>query len=338
MSWDTLSWTPADASNPDGSGAILDLVPMFKSALDEAVSALLMGAVTVSAVDVASVAAADLPAGLGAISTFELLGTARRVIWVGAAPDASPTLAGVPVDVTALGRCLVDGVDSALVAIVGEGLGLGAADSGATADGDLILFRLTLTDGDGGATQLVVAVDAATPVEFSTHIVALQALGGEVAHLTVPHVDPQPSAPIAPIAPIAPSAATVQASAPGFPTGASAATALPALPPNVRPLAFDELGAGRPSGASQSIEMLLGVSLQVTVEIGRTKLPIRDVLALTPGSIVELDKLAGEKVDVLVNGHRIASGEVVVVDDNFGVRVTDVVSRQRRILSADGAA
>ena len=82
----------------------------------------------------------------------------------------------------------------------------------------------------------------------------------------------------------------------------------------------------------------MGVSLQVTVEIGRTRLPIRDVLALTPGSIVELDKLAGEKVDVLVNGHQIASGEVVVVDENFGVRITDVVSRQRRVMSSAWSA
>jgi flagellar motor switch protein FliN/FliY len=73
------------------------------------------------------------------------------------------------------------------------------------------------------------------------------------------------------------------------------------------------------------------VTLQVAVEIGRTTLPIRDVLALTPGSIIELDKLAGEKVDILINGRPIAQGEVVVVDENFGVRITDVVSRQQRL-------
>ena len=337
MSWDTLSWTPADPSNPDGSGAILDLVPMFKSAVDEAVSALLMGAVTVDSVDVATVAATGLPAGLGAISTYELLGTARRTIWAGMAPDASPVLADSAVDGPALGRCLIEAIDGALVAIVGEGLGLGDVDPGATADGELILFRLTLTDGRGGSTQTVIGLDSATPVEFSTHVVALQALGGEVAHAAAATPAPRPvRAPAAPAAPAEAAPATVPVQ--GVPNGASAATALPGLPPNVRPLDFDQLGAGSPSGASQSIEMLLGVSLQVTVEIGRTKLPIREVLALTPGSIVELDKLAGEKVDVLVNGHRIASGEVVVVDDNFGVRVTDVVSRHRRILSADGAA
>src|SRR5207245_2356683 len=98
----------------------------------------------------------------------------------------------------------------------------------------------------------------------------------------------------------------------------------PAPPPartaaaNVRPVQLEELPSAPQGGGitSQNIELLMGVSLQVTVEIGRTRLPIRDVLALTPGSIVELDKLAGEKVDVLVNGHQIASGEVVVVDEN----------------------
>ena len=85
------------------------------------------------------------------------------------------------------------------------------------------------------------------------------------------------------------------------------------------------------SGPGYNIDLLLGVTLQVAVEIGRTTLPIRDVLALTPGSIIELDKLAGEKVDILINGRPIAQGEVVVVDENFGVRITDVVARQQRL-------
>jgi flagellar motor switch protein FliN/FliY len=110
--------------------------------------------------------------------------------------------------------------------------------------------------------------------------------------------------------------------------------------PAIRPAAFPDLGGfGAPPPSAEparSIDLLLGVQLQVSVEIGRARLPIREVLALAPGSIVELDKLAGEKADILVNGHPVAQGEVVVVDENFGVRITDVVSRQRRILSADG--
>ena len=109
-------------------------------------------------------------------------------------------------------------------------------------------------------------------------------------------------------------------------------------PSNVRPLTFDELSAGASTGPGGSMELLYGVNLEVTVEIGRTHLPIREVLALTPGSIVELDKLAGEKVDVLVNGHLIACGEVVVVDENFGVRITDVSARARRLAMGEGAA
>ena len=102
-------------------------------------------------------------------------------------------------------------------------------------------------------------------------------------------------------------------------------------PANVRPAQLPELTAAPTGQPGYNIDLLLGVNLQVAVEIGRTTLPIRDVLALTPGSIVELDKLAGEKVDVLINGRPIAQGEVVVVDENFGVRITDVVSRQQRL-------
>jgi flagellar motor switch protein FliN/FliY len=111
----------------------------------------------------------------------------------------------------------------------------------------------------------------------------------------------------------------------------------PAAPqPNVRNAQFHELTPAPSNQPGYNIDLLLGVNLQVAVEIGRTTLAIRDVLALTPGSIVELDKLAGEKVDVLINGRAIAQGEVVVVDENFGVRITDVVSRQHRLTPAGG--
>jgi len=73
------------------------------------------------------------------------------------------------------------------------------------------------------------------------------------------------------------------------------------------------------------------VPLQVTVELGRARRLVRDILSLGVGSIVELDKLAGEPVDVLVNGKLIARGEVVVVDENFGVRITEIVSRAERV-------
>jgi flagellar motor switch protein FliN/FliY len=333
MTWDTLTWTPADAST-DGVAAIADLVPMFGSAVDEAVSALVSGPVTTGSPEIVALGSADLPAGFAPVASFELLGTDRRTVWAALVEGSGTTLAGAAVDSIGLGTCLVEALDSALVAIVGEGLGLKDAAADAAFPADLILFRVSLTDAAGAGVQLALAADAATPVAFSTHIVALQALGSDVAHATIPPTGEGTPAPVAPLAAEVPTAVPT----PVAPTPATAPAGLPGLPSNVHPLAFQELGGANPSGPHQSIELLLGVNLQVTVEIGRTRLPIRDVLALTPGSIVELDKLAGEKVDVLVNGHQIASGEVVVVDDNFGVRVTDVVSRQRRILSADGAA
>jgi flagellar motor switch protein FliN/FliY len=335
MSWETIAWRPADATSVDGAGAILELVPMLQSAFDEAVSAQLMAAVSTTAIDVATAGPGELPDGFGSVATFELLGTARRTVFVAVEPDAGTTLAGTPVEPTALGQSLAEALDGALAALIGEGLNLGAATvDGPPADVSHSLFRLTFTDADGAAAAIVVAVDASVPVEFSTHVVALKALGG-----ASPSPAPVRSAAPAAVGETVP-AGSASASGPAASTSAPdpVAAGLPPLPANVRMAQLDELPPATPTSGGANIEMLLGVNLQVTVEIGRTKLAIREVLSLTPGSIVELDKLAGEKVDVLVNGHRIASGEVVVVDDNFGVRVTDVVSRQHRLLSADGAA
>ncbi|UJL47947.1 flagellar motor switch phosphatase FliY [Virgibacillus sp. NKC19-16] len=82
----------------------------------------------------------------------------------------------------------------------------------------------------------------------------------------------------------------------------------------------------------RNLDMLLDIPLKVTVELGRTKRNIKDILDLAPGSIVELDKLAGEPVDILVNEKLVARGEVVVIDENFGVRVSDVISQTDRLM------
>ncbi|MFC0271304.1 flagellar motor switch phosphatase FliY [Metabacillus herbersteinensis] len=81
----------------------------------------------------------------------------------------------------------------------------------------------------------------------------------------------------------------------------------------------------------QNLDMLLDIPLQVTVELGRTKRSVKEILELSSGSIIELDKLAGEPVDILVNNKIVAKGEVVVIDENFGVRVTDIVSQKERL-------
>ncbi|MBB5323664.1 flagellar motor switch protein FliN/FliY [Anoxybacillus tepidamans] len=82
---------------------------------------------------------------------------------------------------------------------------------------------------------------------------------------------------------------------------------------------------------TRNLNMLLDIPLQVTVELGRTKRSVQDILNLSSGSIIELDKLAGEPVDILVNNKLIAKGEVVVIDENFGVRVTDIISQSDRL-------
>lgn len=82
-----------------------------------------------------------------------------------------------------------------------------------------------------------------------------------------------------------------------------------------------------------NIELLMDVELDVIIELGRTRMRIGDILRLVPGAIIELDKLAGEPVDVLVNNKPIAKGEVVVLDENFGVRITSIINQEQRLRS-----
>lgn len=102
--------------------------------------------------------------------------------------------------------------------------------------------------------------------------------------------------------------------------------------PEIQPAVFSEFESIHLQEAeSRNLNMLLDIPLQVTVELGRTKRSIKEILELSAGSIIELDKLAGEPVDVLVNGKLIAQGEVVVIEENFGVRITDIISQSDRI-------
>ncbi|MED4152048.1 flagellar motor switch phosphatase FliY [Priestia aryabhattai] len=104
------------------------------------------------------------------------------------------------------------------------------------------------------------------------------------------------------------------------------------VPVDVQPASFSEFEhVSSPQGDSRNLDMLLDIPLQVTVELGRTKRTVQEILALSSGSIIELDKLAGEPVDILINSKLIAKGEVVVIDENFGVRVTDIISPRDRI-------
>ncbi len=100
----------------------------------------------------------------------------------------------------------------------------------------------------------------------------------------------------------------------------------------INPASFADLHP-QPNGNREkaSLDMLLDIGLQVTVELGRTKMNIRDVLSVGPGTVVELNRVAGEPVDILINGKPIAKGEVVVIGDMFGVRVTDILPPALRV-------
>jgi len=109
---------------------------------------------------------------------------------------------------------------------------------------------------------------------------------------------------------------------------APAPASAPAAASPVPFASFDAPGAGSVPG---DLNMVLDIPVQLTVELGRTRIPIKNILQLAQGSVVELDTLAGEPMDVLVNGYLIAQGEVVVVNEKFGIRLTDIVTPAERM-------
>ncbi|WP_105534267.1 flagellar motor switch protein FliN [Solimicrobium silvestre] len=112
---------------------------------------------------------------------------------------------------------------------------------------------------------------------------------------------------------------------------ADAAAAL-AKPPEVQATVFQELSPKQNKLETHNdIDFILDIPVQLTVELGRTKIAIKNLLQLAQGSVVELDGMAGEPMDVLVNGCLIAQGEVVVVNDKFGIRLTDIITPAERI-------
>ncbi|MDP1708250.1 MAG: flagellar motor switch protein FliN [Gammaproteobacteria bacterium] len=121
---------------------------------------------------------------------------------------------------------------------------------------------------------------------------------------------------------------------------AAAASVAPSPPPEVKKTnyaraEFQELDADEPlssaGGDEANLEVILDIPVTLSMEIGRTKISIRNLLKLNQGSVVELDRLAGEPMDVLVNNCLVAHGEVVVVNDKFGIRLTDVISAAERV-------
>ncbi len=101
--------------------------------------------------------------------------------------------------------------------------------------------------------------------------------------------------------------------------------------PKVQPVVFEEFNKAAGRAAPSNLDLILGINLEVKVELGRTQMKVKDILELGSGSVIELDKLAGEPVELFVNDHLFAKGEVIVIDENFGIRITDIVNVERRI-------
>ncbi len=212
-----------------------------------------------------------------------------------------------------------------------------------------ISFRLTIGDLiDSTIMQLL-------PVQFAKDMVNLLINGTEepvqVEVAAVETASQQTAAHTAPNAmngniqqPSMPNATTPFQGAPGAVPGYDPNQQMQFAPPapqyygppnrnvNVQPVQFSNLQSAPYNQVDQNnLDLLMDIPLKVTVELGRTHKQIKDILELSQGSIVELDKLAGEPVDILVNNKLIAKGEVVVIDENFGVRVIDIVSQWDRL-------
>lgn len=175
------------------------------------------------------------------------------------------------------------------------------------------------------ATPPAAAVPAPAPQPSQQPAAAYQqppAYPDPAAYQQPPYGYPQPGYPQPPMMP----------PYPGQQQAAAAAYSVPNRNVNVQPVQFTNFN--HPNNLipdDSNLNLLLDIPLRVTVELGRTQKVIKDILDLSQGSIIELDKLAGEPVDILVNNKLIAKGEVVVIDENFGVRVTDIINQWDRI-------
>ncbi len=116
------------------------------------------------------------------------------------------------------------------------------------------------------------------------------------------------------------------------PSGHQTASEVAMPAESVAPASFTNFSPSGPAGnTGNDLNMILDIPVQLTVELGRTRIPIKHILQLAQGSVVELETMAGEPMDVLVNGYLIAQGEVVVVNDKFGIRLTDIVTPSERM-------
>ncbi|GLF90543.1 flagellar motor switch phosphatase FliY [Bacillus safensis] len=182
-----------------------------------------------------------------------------------------------------------------------------------------VSFRLTIGELiDSNIMQLY-------PTTFAKDLIAELTVPAQeeepVQEAQVSTLEPQPAAPQAQSAPAQQAAPPKRQAKPK-----------PAAPVNVAPVEFEAFSEPQyTTNHLGNLDMLMDIPLSITVELGRTQRSVKEVLELSAGSIIELDKLAGEPVDILVNKRIVAKGEVVVIDENFGVRVTDILSQSERL-------
>jgi flagellar motor switch protein FliN len=250
------------------------------------------------------------PAAVGAAggTAVEALVPAAAAL-AGRLPSAEPLTAGVPgspadVEVTAWAAAAVVALATAPGARVG------------------ILVRAELVQALAAAPSGALDVGAALQPALDAAAAVLGGTAGIPSTLT----DVAMAEALAEAAAVVPLVTATEVAAVMFVTPAAIAGG----PGAARTVAPSGAPAGQPMNlGSQGVELLHGVAMEVTVELGRTRLSVRELLALAPGEVLELDRPAGGPADLLVNGRLIARGEVVVVDEDFALRVTEIVAQPR---------
>jgi flagellar motor switch protein FliN/FliY len=190
------------------------------------------------------------------------------------------------------------------------------------------MFTVTPLVGAEGSAALLVS-DESLEATAAAAVAASAEPPAEQAPTPAPAPAPAPAAPVPPVAQSAPTPTMSQPMTQSAPPAPATPPPAQGPQPHVQPVS---LGAFQPipngaamAGPARGLEMLHGVAMDVTVELGRTRMSVRELLALAPGAVLQLDRAAGSPADLLVNGRLIARGEVVVVDEDFGLRVTEIV-------------
>jgi len=215
--------------------------------------------------------------------------------------------------------------------VAGESISKVDADAAAQLIDDTALIgTMTISRGEAGSAQIRHIIPGALADMILGELGTSAA--PEPAPAAAPAAAPQATPPAAAPAP-APQPDPVSAALPTESIAAPAVSSGSVMGPatEFQPATFSQLTEPMDPVDTRNLDILLDVPLEVTVELGKTRIPIRQILEYCQGSLITLDKLAGEPIDLLVNGKYFAKGEVVVIDENFGVRITSILSPAERI-------